>query len=627
MPFENPLREATPSKVNVSQGQATVLMQGVPIARVDQVHSMVAVRRDALSTLEVSQAQTTMLFSSGGNASVDTVEASVVVQRDQLSPVRVQQAQATFLLDGSGAVNVDQVDAQAAVRYNASSTLEVAQAQTTLLFSPLTDSDIPPIIRPNAEVNPLFLANWADRLEIAETWPTKAGTSFESGNTEAVSLAERPKRRLKFTWLFGTETDRLREKRVELFAFLKTMTDQRVFVPLYPDAVEIVEGGGASISTTALSWASTCENTAVTEYTMADGGTLACDTAIPDDQYDLTCRRYHPYKPVAFFATDWRDQLCPETVQYEILDTVSANSITLYDDAAGDPVAFPVFDFGDHTNGIKSWQMVPMVYVEVATEPRIESAAPGIEQVVLEVYEVAGPTALPAYREPYESTPTLDQGVVWPNHFEEVAAVYRRRLSAGNQGRGRFIETMDDRHRVVQEWSTAVSRTQWCSAGGLQDIWDGCKGPWRPFRTSEQSELGECVGAEASTGFLYFTPARTDEINDPVPNSDVSALSERGYEAWSERVLEAGQVCIVDFQGNETYKTVTGTDNVLVAWIIQTGEGFSADIPPEQIQKVYPARDWRFDSDTLVQIWTSPCVLRAGIRMVESSNDNDVTLG
>lgn len=622
MSFTNPIGASTRQTANISQGQFTVIVNPQNFSVVDQLNLSYSADSNALVTCRVPEAQSTVVLTTANTSQVKQQDLSFATGTAAIDTVYLTETQMVLVLEGGGSSSVEQIDLSYASGTSALSEAEVSEAQATAVVLTGGEELVPPIVLPDAETNPMFLANWADSFEITNTWQTTLEASFENGNIEAVSLQERPQRKLQFSWLFGSVNDQLRQKRMQLYEALKNMTGGRTFFPLYSDVVSITDGAGSSVSTTALNWASTCENMAVTEYLMSDNGTLACENIVPDDEYDLTCRRYYQYKPVGLFATNWQHHLIPDTVNYYTIDTVSSNSITFAD------ANFPTLDFGDTVNQTaRNWHMVPMVYCELVSEPQIEDVAPGIQVVTIEAYEVFGPTALPALRAPYEVTPTLDLKTNFPNHIEPVSSSYRRTVAAGNQGRGRFVEPLGDRHRVVQEWSLALHRDDWCAAGGMGDIWDGCKGPWRPFLCSEQSDYLMCQGAEQSTSLIYFEPAAIDQINDP-PNVSLtpSELSELGYQEWSNRVVEAGMIVIVDFQGNETYKTVVQTQNFITTWAIEVSEGFSTDIPAGQIQRVYPGRLFRFDSNTLIERWLSPCHVQMSVRLEEDNDSADVQI-
>jgi hypothetical protein len=628
----NPTLGSLAVPAQVSEMQGTVLLTpNLTGVRVHQQSAQVAVRPDQQSDARFSEVQATVLLDPADQAIVHQLSGSVAVRPDQQADARFSEVQATALMTAGDIRTVQAISGSAAIRPDQQSDARFSEVQATTLFSPLTAGLTPPIVKPDVADNPMFLANWADRVEIEETWPTKMARSTSRGNVEAVSLADRPKRKVRFSWLFGSEDDNLRQKRSDLFSFLEKMTSQRTFVPLYPDAVHIDSVQGDVVATIPLSWASSCKDMSVTEYLMSDGGTLACGESAVEDAYDLSCRRYHRFKPVAIFATDYKSELIPQSVQYFTVDTVADNAITFSDGS------FPELPTSDP---FRAWNIVPMMQVELVSEPTIRALGPEVFAVELEAFEVFGPTALPAFRAPYQSTPTLDQTKTFPDHLQGVGYEMRRRVSSNEQGRGRFIEALDDRQRLVMSWSSVMSREEWCGAGGLHDIWEGVKGPWETFITSEQLDLGFCRGGEASTGQLYFDPLRIDDViqktadanalaaetGDPVDYTAAIEAAQYGFDAWKARIEQAGKVCIVSYDGSETYKNVTYVSNLNNSWVIGTVEGFAADVAGSLIEKVYPAREFRFDSSTIVQQWIGPCIVRSSVRIIEAPNDQEVEI-
>ena len=82
----------------------------------------------------------------------------------------------------------------------------------------------------------VFAQNWAQEVSMESSYDTDVSKSYETLTEERISLRDRPYRILTLYW-----TGMSRDAIDQLVVFLRKMTDNQCFIPLYQDQIEITE--------------------------------------------------------------------------------------------------------------------------------------------------------------------------------------------------------------------------------------------------------------------------------------------------------------------------------------------------------------------------------------------------
>lgn len=448
---------------------------------------------------------------------------------------------------------------------------------------PLTQQ--PPIVLPGSETD-IFLANWFETVSITSSWNTAVGKAPADSTREAIALQDRPKRLLQFSWMFSSKDEApeyWKDKAQRLYSALKRMTGEKHFVPLYPDVVQLqgVEGSAA----TGVLWSSTSESMSSTGTLISSSG-----TAVPGSvSFDLSYKRFHDFKPVAIFAKNWRGVLDPNSVQYYNIDEVDTETDTI--SFIGED-GFPLLNFDTHT-----WEMVPMVYVDIVAEPEVENISSDVVKVSVEAIEVSGPTALPAWKQPNELV-DLPYLYLRPDYSGPVQSRFVRDVVAENQGRGFITVPLGNRYAHAQTFGLKNTRDEWFALG--LPLWDGLRGRWKHLLAREQTEL-QNLTAISSSGLTF-------------------SVGTSSFEDWSTYLTEGGYITLeLKDRTQKCIKIVSVSDNTS-SWFVELESDPQESL--DSVCAVYVARVYNFGSDSITEVWRSPCYVQSGFSLLE-----DVSFG
>lgn len=580
-----------------SQAVGIQYLFGGPEGYIDAYRRNIGVRSNAPGTTQAQEVGLQYLYEFALTTSVDTYRRSLGVQSDALGTVQAQEVGLQYLLDSAPPTGVDAYRRAVGVLSNAAGTLQASELGLQYLQELFPDdSSIP--IAPIDDNSFLFLANWASKVKVASSWNTEDGRSPDTGKTEFLSLGERPKRMLTFSWMFtrkpGVSVDvDLDVKATQLFTMLQNLTSKRTLIPLYPDAAKVSPNVGDFDP--GVLWSSDDILTSDDDVLMSSGS-----EAITSEFFvDVTGKRFHPYKAVAFFGRGFDYHLIPTTVSMHTMRTVDAGSSTIT--LLGE--SLPELDF---TN--TDWWAVPLVYCEIIARPVVTVLTPESFEVSVTVKEVFGPTALPALYPPPEDP--LPYWSVAPNFDRKVEHGYQREIISDEQGRDIFFEAEGIRYRHTQEWTVSCARGEWYYS--VMPFWDGLRGRWRPMVVSEQQETNTFLSGTGNDVFLQ-----------PDDTADFSAL---GFTQFRERLLQAGYLVLEMTGGTYFLSQIEEVVNLNFSWVVSLVDPLPSPLEAGQVQRVYPARIYRFANDSTEEVWHNTNVVEMNFSLIEDENPGSVSI-
>lgn len=415
--------------------------------------------------------------------------------------------------------------------------------------------------------NTILLHNYANNVVISTTYQTKVDYSPRSGKDERISLSLRPRRTARVTW-----TEKGARKLSSFFRVLREMSGGRTLFPLYPDIVQIT---GVS-ENNQISWSST--------GVAFDSTTVTFDAALSVAQLQGTTalRRFHVGGAVAIFARNTRMEVIESSVSFHHVLNIGVGTLTLADNTPSLTTA----------EG-QEWYVVPMMYVEIVSEPVWEAHTQEIATVSLSVVEVAGPTAIPPSAQPTGAI------VEWPLPHDfgpTVTARWSRDVEIFEQGRAEIVQAQSTRHRIGMDFDSLLTREEWWPFLG---IFDNRKGSWLPILATDHFAVAKPAVAFGTLLFLR-----------PFDDTTFSGLN---FESFHEMVMETRFITLFFTNGTRHSNYVISLVNEILTFTMTLAFPIPGGLLLEPaLDRLHMARVAHMD-DTLEEEWVSPfsgCRLR-----------------
>jgi len=417
---------------------------------------------------------------------------------------------------------------------------------TRVAIEVLADENVTALVTPldlPAVMPNYFMANWQSEVSVEEAWSTDITSAADSGGEERLTLVDRPYRSMSVQ-LTATNRDEVHR----LWMNITRLAHARGPMPLYSDHARV---NAAPV-----------------------GAFIFCDT---------TNRRF--YKGARAAIHTWVANR-PASVEYHTILDVQPNYVRL--------TSTPVFSYGVGD------RIVPIIDVEISLESSGLHVTREKTNLVLNVSEVAGQSALPPTAtlvdtisdQYFEGDPIFVTRPDWETGVR--SGVVRVGRSYG-LGRGHVVQPEGPRPQQRHELQV-VNPTR-------GDLWevkrfvDQRRGRGRPLWFLNPANLYELVGL-TSTFADITAVGNIEDLED-----FIEAI---GFEDRAGAVTVARIASVTD---NTTTWRVIFVDPIVV---------------PASTWRCSSAHHVRFASDALKESWTNDEVSRVSVSMLDALTEEDV---
>ena len=405
---------------------------------------------------------------------------------------------------------------------------------------------------PLATDSEIFLHNWVSGGSLTTSYMTSVERSPGTGAESRRGLVQRPTRSMRLFWMTN---DRARLDRLEVF--LRRITDARFQVPLYPDQLELATTHAGATDTLLLN---------PTQGRFFVGARVVVVRLTYDNQ--MSSFSFH-------------------TIAQKLSDRLILTG-TLGTDASAGSLVLPVLD------------------CEIAVRPVLKMLAAQTVQLVMEVNEVAGPSALPALvtdtPEEFDEFAGLPIWYVEPDWAADVDKGRDRDSSSTSQGRTTFVSKKGTRSRRTHDLTITGDRTdQW----PVVRFFDSRRGRLRTFWNVDQDQIWQVVEIDASGAFIGVS-----EFGDFADFQD-----------------EFDFVGLVMSDGTVYVREVVTIQQVLTVFRITVTPALPAGLSAADVVRIARARITRMDSDSFEESWSHTGYMETKLTMLEALDEADQEIG
>lgn len=307
-----------------------------------------------------------------------------------------------------------------------------------------------------------------------------------------------------------------------------------------------------------------------------------------------------------FFDTTrgrWFEGARVAVVRLNVHGSYESHSLHLIDSLQSDRI---VLDSQLGSVTAAGWALVlPMIDCHIVMDAQMELETGCLGAVSLSVEEIAGPSQLPPSKADLPSSAQTHLGIpildVTPDWSASVRSGRSRAGLSFNSGRARGIAPYADRSRERHELEFTNERPAFWK---LVEFFDTRRGRLRSFWHIDHQQLWTVSGL--STNFI-----------DVVPFGDFADFAEE---------LEGGQVGLEMADGTFYVRDAVTVQDVSTNYRITVSPVLPSGLSTADVVRVARARRVRFDSDEMVERWTTAGLASTRFRIIEVLEEGVVNL-
>lgn len=294
--------------------------------------------------------------------------------------------------------------------------------------------------------------------------------------------------------------------------------------------------------------------------------------------------RFFPGARVVIVQLDAFDQ--PASFTYHIISSMTNESLTFTA-----PLGVAV-----SANSV----VIPTMDCEVMLEVEADYNTATVPSVTMTVSEAPGASTLPPLRSDNPSGASVyDERPVWFEEPDWAIAVKKGRARYGDRssdGRADFVNAEGPRSRQTHKYTVAGSREDMWA---VLEFFESRRGRLRSFWHIDQDQYMTVVDISALGTFVGVT-----EIGN------VTDFSE-----------EMEHIGLIMEDGTYYVRTADNIQQILTVFRITLDEAIDTGLSPLDVVRFARARETRFDSDEITEVWTHTGYCSIAVSMVEVLNE------